>query len=286
MKSTFKYIALLAAICALYSCGPMGDDVELALTSEDPESLLYTYERQTVRLKMDCNRSWKASCSEEWIELDTKKGSEGEAQSFIFLLSINPSYAYRTGEIVIQAGDRTLVLTITQEPEIVCYINENFYSESLIIERDLPKGWYSGDLDGDGFGWRCWRDPETEETFAYSCSYREDLMISLNPDNWMVSPKFNIPAEGFSVKWDTRGSNADYLGDKYEVCVGYYEDDAPLVILSTLCAGETTSATETTHYIFSLDEFVGRTICIGFHHFDSYSHSRVLVTNVEVSNRR
>ena len=284
MKRLFTYIAV--ALFALCSCGPMGDDVELALVNADPDALLYTFDHQTVRLKMDCNRSWKASCSDDWIELVTPKGGEGEAQDFKFSLTKNPKYTYRTGEIVIKAGDRSLVLTVTQEPELNYLVKENFYSRNLILEGALPSGWSSQDNDGDGFGWRCWRDPETEQTFAYSCSFESNLWRSLTPDNWMITPRFTVPSDGFSVKWDTRGSDAEYLGDKYEVCVGYYENNSPMAVLATLCQGETTSATELTHYSFNLDAYKGRWICIAFHHYDSEGLARVLVTNVEVSNSR
>lgn len=284
MKSPLKYIVLLAAICAMYSCGPMGDDVELALTSEDPAQLVYTCERQTVRLKMDCNRSWKASCSEEWIEIDTSKGSEGDAQNFIFILYANPNYSYRTGEIVIKAGDRDLVLTVTQEPEIKYCIKENFDSEDLIIEDDLPQRWKSIDADGDGFGWRCYRDPETEETFAYSYSYHEDLHRILTPDNWMTTPKFVVPSTGFNIRWDVRGSDADYLGDKYQVYVA--NDGTHLIPLELICEEETTSATQLTHHCVSLDKYVGTPVCIAFRHYESTDLARLLITNVEVSNRR
>ena len=288
MKRIFVFMAAL--VFALCACQPMGDDITLALVNADPDALLYTYERQTVKLKMDCNRSWKASCSEEWIALEETRGSEGEAQVFIFVLSSNPDYTYRTGTIVITAGDRDLVLTVTQEPEIKYYLKENFDDSDLIVEDDLPKGWRSIDADGDGFGWRRYRDPETEETYAYSCSFQEDFQRVLTPDNWMVTPKISLPGKGFCISWDVRGSDAGYLGDNYQVYVANLvtlsDGDVRLLPLELLFEEKTISATKLTHHSFSLDSYAGMTVCIAFRHYDSTKLARVLITNVEVTNSR
>lgn len=288
MKKFITYFAaVMGAVLALCACQPMGDDVVLELVADDPSALLYTCDHQTVKLKMDCNRSWKASCSEDWMEIETAKGSEGDDQLFKFILYANPDYTYRTGEIVIKAGDRSLVLTVTQEPEIIYMIKENFDDDNLIVEKALPYGWTSVDKDNDGFGWKCCRDSETEETFAYSCSYEYYLGRTLSPNNLMVTPSFRLPAPGFSIKWDSRSSDADYLGDKYQVYVARSgEFDVPIISSAVLCEEVTTSATELTHHEFSLDMYDQIDICVVFRHFDSKGLSRVLITNVEVSNRK
>jgi hypothetical protein len=287
MKRGFAYFSLIfGLILSLCACQPSGDDIILELVNKDPSNLLYTFDHQKVSLEMDCNRSWKAACSEEWIEIETVKGSEGEGQKFVFVLSSNKAYTYRTGEVVIKAGDRDLVLTITQEPEIVYYIKENFDVYNLYVEQKLPSGWLSVDIDGDDFGWKCWRDPETQETFAYSCSYEYDLERSLKPHNLMVTPSFTLPGKGFSIKWDSRGSDADYLGDKYQVFVAKRGDFNPIVPSALLCEEVTTSATELTHHEYSLDLYEGVDVWVVFRHFESEGLSRLLITNVEVTNAR
>ena len=287
MKRGFKYFFLILGLAlSLCACQPSGDDIILELVNKDPSNLLYTFDHQKVSLEMDCNRSWKASCSEEWIEIETVKGSDGEDQKFTFVLSSNSGYIYRTGEIVIKAGDRDLVLTVTQEPEIRYFIKENFNVPNLYVEQKLPSGWLTVDIDNDGFGWKCWRDPETQETFAYSCSYEYDLESVLTPHNLMVSPSFNLPGEGFLLKWDSRGSDVDYLGDKYQVFVAKSGDFNPIVPSAVLCEEVTTSAMELTHHEFNLDLFAGVDVWVVFRHFDSKGLSRVLITNVEVTNAR
>ncbi|MBR5035048.1 MAG: choice-of-anchor J domain-containing protein [Bacteroidales bacterium] len=284
-RISLYFAAVISAAFAMCSCQPTGDDIVLELVKDDPSALLYTCDRQTVKIKMNSNRSWKASCTEEWIEIETTKGSDGEDQLFRFILFANPGYTYRTGEIVIKAGDRNLVLTVTQEPEIQYLVKENFNDDNLLVEKALPSGWTSIDLDKDGFGWRCWRNEETEQAYAYSASY-DSYDGDLSPDNYMLTPIFRIPAQGFYVRWDAMGSDAEYLGDKYEVWVAAYKSDSPLVYLKKLCEEVTESATELTHHEYMLDDYVDISLCIVFRHFDSVGRSRVLITNVEITNSR
>ena len=88
------------------------------------------------------------------------------------------------------------------------------------------------------------------------------------------------------LKWDSRGSDVDYLGDKYQVFVAKSGDFNPIVPSAVLCEEVTTSATELTHHEFNLDLFAGVDVWVVFRHFDSKGLSRVLITNVEVTNAR
>lgn len=281
MKAYYKLI-LIAFFCLLCSCQPT--DGYLELVGDDPDHLVYTSEGQDVRLKLSSSRSWKAACAEEWLEIQTPKGGAGEEQNFKFNLSPNIVAKNRTAEITITAGAETLVLTVTQQAPLVNYIDENFDSYGLLYLGELPSRWYSIDADGDNNGWYSFRDPETQETFAWSYSY-DDYFGALEPDNWMVTPRFNFPEPGVSVRWDSRGSDPEYPGDKYEVWVAMYQDGGSLQRLEKLCEETVDSATELKHHQYSLDKYDNITICIAFHHFDSKGLGGILITNVEVSNR-
>ena len=283
MKKHLLYIVAAAAL--LCACNPTGDDIELALTNPDQAEIKSSCDARNIWIDFDCNRSWKASATEDWIEIDPEKGPRGEGQSLKLKLAANGTYQYRTAEVTIEAGDRNLVVKVTQEPILKYYIQENFNRESLLVEEDLPSGWYSIDADGDGYGWRCVRDSETDETFAYSASFLEDRDKALRPENWMVTPRFVIRDKGFSVKWDVKGSDADYLGDKYQVWVATYENGGNLVLYQKICEEVTTSATELKHHEYNLDLYTDLTICIAFKHLESYNLSSVLITNIEVSNK-
>ena len=281
MKAYSKLI-FFAFICLVCSCQPA--DAYLNLVGDDPDHLVYTSEGQSVRLKLSSSRSWKAACTESWIEIQTPKGDAAEEQNFKFSLSPNIVAKNRTGEITITAGSETLVLTVIQQAPLVYYLKENFDRDNLIYVGELPSGWYSLDADQDGNGWHCVRDPETQETFAWSYSY-DDYSGALEPDNWLVTPRFNFPEPGVSLRWDSRGSDPEYLGDKYEVWVARYEDGGNLQRMEKLCEETVDSATELKHHQYSLDKYDNITICIAFRHFDSKGLGGILITNVEVSNR-
>jgi len=281
MKKLIYVFLMLAFLCA---CEPMGDDVELALVDAAQQECKCTCDHQTIRVAFDCNRSWKASSPQDWIELEPEKGEAGQGQYLAVGVAANTSLQYRSAEVSITAGDRVLTFSVTQEPVLTYLVKENFNDRDYWAEKDLPKGWYSIDSDADGYGWRCCRNNDWDEAYAYSTSYDEDRDMARHPDNWMVTPRFVIRETGFSVKWDSKTSDPEYPGDKYEVWVATYEDGEPLVLKEKLCEEETADTTLLTHHVYNLDKYVDVRICIAFRHYDSSGLARVLITNIEVSN--
>lgn len=280
MKKLIYCFLMLVFLCA---CEPMGDDVELALADAAQEECKCTCARQTIKVAFDCNRSWKVSCAEEWIGLEPAKGSSGEGQYLAVTVAENKTLQYRSARVDITAGDKVLAFTVVQEPVLTYLIRENFDDNEYWVEKDVPYGWYAIDNDGDTYTWRCLRDQETEETFVYSLSYDEDRALARRPDNWLVTPRFTVRESGFSVKWDCKAGDPEYPGDKCEVWVATYEDGYSLVLQEKLCVIE--APVSLTHYEYNLDKYTDFRICIAFHHYDSYGLSKVLITNVEVSNR-
>ena len=126
---------------------------------------------------------------------------------------------------------------------------------------------------------------ETEQAFAFSASYYDLTGKTLSPDNVMVTPTFKVPSKGFMLRWDARGNDPEYLGDKYQVWIAAVVDNAVQLGIQ-VCEEATTSATELTHHEISLDDYDGAKFCIAFRHYDSTDLARVLITNVEVSNRQ
>ena len=279
------WIYLVSVLAILCSCNINGDDIELSLVNPEQMESSCSSDYQTVWITFDCNRSWTAAASADWIELEPSSGQKGEGLSLGAVVSGNTDTEYRTAEITITAGEKTLVVTLRQAPVFKDFIWENFDADDLLLEGEIPSGWHNIDEDADGHCWRVYKDPETEVAFAYSTSYIEGTDRALTPDNWLTSPRFVLRGKGFKVKWDAMGSDPEYLGDKYQVWVAAYQDGSPLVLYEKICEEETVSATELTHHEFNLDLYVDLTICIAFRHFDSVGRSRVLITNVEVSNR-
>ena len=279
---------LMGLVC---SCNPSLENTTLELSVGSADDVLeYTFDRQTASIRINCNRTWKAVSSQPWLVVETPHGSAADNQAVQFRLYANPGYAYRQAALTITAGKASMVLNVNQAPDIVYLINENFDRPNLFVELEVPEGWYGDgtsalDKDGDGIGWRCWRDPATDLTYVYSCSFREDLYRAYRPDNWLVSPVCDIPVEGFSLRWDSKGSDPEYLHDKYQVYVVSF-DDGVLQPIQLLYEEDITNADQLLSHCFSLDAYVGQKIRIAFRHYDSYDLAWVLITNVEVSNRQ
>ncbi len=285
-KTILRPVLFAFALISLAACQPSLEDTELTLTDPSQEETTYTCSKQYANITFDCNRSWKASTAADWIDIETSKGSSGEALTLKLKLSANKGYVYRTEQVTISAGKAVLTVKVTQEPEIVYLLNENFDRTSLLVEEELPSGWNTIDNDGDGYAWRCCRDT-LNQTYAYSESYDEYLGKVRTPDNVMATPLFEVPSDGFYAKWDVKSSaSADkFLGDKYEVWICTISGNT-LYYGKKICEEVTASATELTHHEYCLDEFKGIPICLAFRHYDSTDLSRVLVTNIQVTNKR
>ena len=135
MKKIYTLAAMLLGLMGLLSACISAEDTEIALSDQDPDNLVYNCDRQTVVLRIDCNRSWKASTSEDWIEIKEASGKAGSSQKLAMTLSSNTTTAYRSAEITIAAGKKTLVLTLTQAPEIIYFVNEKFEEVTRIKQQ-------------------------------------------------------------------------------------------------------------------------------------------------------
>ena len=276
-------LAMISLMCLMCSC--QGGDTELSLVEGDPDNLVYTCEHQTVELQIDSNRSWKASCSEDWLEMGESSGKAGEGQLLSFTLTENKEYSYRNAQVTLKAGGQELVLTIVQEPRIYYYLNEDFNVTGIIVDEDLPSGWYSIDNDGDGWGWRCVKYGDTPQTYAYSASYYDDIDRTLSPDNYLVSPPFTLPSQDFRLRWESATYDTEYPGDKYEVYTSRIVDGR-LELLVKIYEGQTSASADAEEHLVSLENYDGlEDVRITFRHFDSVGLGRLLITNVEVSNR-
>lgn len=285
MKKIYTLAAMLLGLMGLLSACISAEDTEIALSDQDPDNLVYNCDRQTVVLRIDCNRSWKASASEDWIEIKEASGKAGSSQKLAMTLSSNTTTAYRSAEVTIAAGKKTLVLTLTQAPEIIYFVNEKFDVYNLIEEAELPERWLTIDNDGDGFVWRCLK-VDDDHTYAYSASYLDYLGRSYSPDNYMVTPRFTLPSKGYFLRWESLAYDTEYPGDKYQVFTARYID-GELELLIKVYEGQTSASEEPEKHVVSLDDYddIG-SLCIAFRHYDSKGLGRVLITNVEVSNRK
>lgn len=144
--------------------------------------------------------------------------------------------------------------------------------------------WTFFDADGDGYGWDLdyWNGSNYHHNgtgVAGSASFINQVGV-LTPDNWMITPQIQVPAEGATLNWYVGGVDASYFSEHYTVLV----------------STTGTNTTDFTNMVFdgnvanvnftlkSLDisAFAGQNIYIAFRHCNSTDVYWMLVDDIEV----
>ena len=144
--------------------------------------------------------------------------------------------------------------------------------------------WTFFDADGDGYGWDLdyWNGSNYHHNgtgVAGSASFINQVGV-LTPDNWMITPQIQVPAEGATLTWYVGGVDASYFSEHYTVLV----------------STTGTNTTDFTNMVFdgnvanvnftlkSLDisAFAGQNIYIAFRHCNSTDVYWMLVDDIEV----
>jgi len=119
---------------------------------------------------------------------------------------------------------------------------------------------------------------------AASQSFDSELEISLDPDNWLITPQIAIPADSFGARleyyiatysnWrDHYGVYASTTGTAPEVFTLLFEETPP---------GGFHADQVWTNRIVNLSDYVGQDIYIAFRHFDSYDNYWLMLDDVRV----
>ena len=153
------------------------------------------------------------------------------------------------------------------------------------FEDGLPDGWTTIDNDGDGNNWTFWGQKEEDSEFWHSGtgSMRSESYQSvdgepkkLEPDNWLVSPQFEL---GGSLSFWARAAIPDYP-DHFAVYLsttGNSVGDFTIQILP-----ETTSEGEYKNYTIDLSAYSGKGN-IAFRHFNSADQYWLLIDDVTLT---
>jgi hypothetical protein len=192
-----------------------------------------------------------------------------------YTLSIShPNYVLHINNIfVVDSGLVGYIHTIGLP---VTILDEGFESSTF-----PPVGWTMIDADGDGINWRLsttFVDPggpppaaHTGTRYAFSESYRNDTQggigTAITPDNFLISPKVNIPAETTDVVlyYHVLTFLPNWPAEVYSVMIS---TSTPTVANFVPLFTETLTANENIwrERTISLTEYAGETIHIAFRH--------------------
>lgn len=128
------------------------------------------------------------------------------------------------------------------------------------------------DADGDGNGWNTdnyFTSPQGHNGSTgvlNSASYINNVG-ALTPDNWMFLPAIVVPADGqLNVSWWDKGQDTGYCAEHYAVYVSAQPNTAVASATEPKFEGE--SKKTWSQRAFSLSEFAGQTVYIGFRHYN------------------
>jgi len=123
--------------------------------------------------------------------------SPEENGSHTFYITLNSQYAVSVTLANATSYEGTHTFNQTANTLNISLLPTTF---SQSFNGPQPEGWVNIDTDGDGYFWEFNNiennGPTVGTTAAYSFSYYLPFELSLYPDNWLISPSIQLPAEG------------------------------------------------------------------------------------------
>jgi hypothetical protein len=173
-------------------------------------------------------------------------------------------------------GSHNTTITFTSDTvtETVSVTGSAFFCETKTLpfiegfESNVfpPACWTLADVDGDGYNWALFGNSEYTHNgngCAMSNSYVNSVG-ALSPNNYLVTPKLSIPAEGAFISWFVGALDTEYYDEHYQVKISTTgtnpNDFTQTVHDETLTTGSWTEKNA------SLQQFASQDIHIAFVH--------------------
>lgn len=174
--------------------------------------------------------------------------------------------------------------TYTAYFEDVCSNISTFpYSESF---ENAFECWTPVDANNDGNTWDDLASistalPHEGTLMAASFSWRQD--VPYNADDYLISPRFILPADhNITLSWWFK-VNGSYPEDKYKVLVsttGNAISDFGTTLIDITPTAENNNWTEQS---LDLTAYAGQAIYLAFHHYDTYDMNYLLIDDITIT---
>ncbi|OAB76045.1 T9SS-dependent choice-of-anchor J family protein [Cochleicola gelatinilyticus] len=147
---------------------------------------------------------------------------------------------------------------------------------------------YDEDGDGNQFGDQfVITDADSNPVTPVSLISRSWIGSPLFPDNWAVSPGFDIPeGSGALVTWVVQCAAAEWDNEKYSVYVGTSSDIADLVNSETVFTetyDDPNDAGTVYERELEIQDFAGETVYLAFRHYDSTDEDFISIDDLLVT---
>ena len=181
---------------------------------------------------------------------------------------LTPSTDYVFGvQAVCSATDSSMVSNVSASTECGSITTYPYVQDFAAA----PACWVTLDADGDGQTWILYQGT------IQSASYNSG---ALTPDNWLISPQFDIPATGsYEVTWTATAQDQSWPAEHYGVFVSTtgYSDTANFTMLQ-----EWTLGTGIFNPVIDLSNYAGQSIYIALRHFNCTDQFRLSIDDFTV----
>ena len=149
----------------------------------------------------------------------------------------------------------------------------------------VPEGWSAIDANGDGYTWgfSAGDAAQGHNGFCISSPSYVSGVGALTPNNWLITPSIEVPAEGqTTLSWWTAGRHASWAEEHYEVYVSTTTRD--MASFTSTIYEETLYSNQFQQRTVNLtEEFAGQTIYVAFVHKDCEDQYWLNLDDVELS---
>ncbi|MDD4297927.1 MAG: choice-of-anchor J domain-containing protein [Ruminiclostridium sp.] len=145
-----------------------------------------------------------------------------------------------------------------------------------------PTCWTNLDEDGDNNYWVQATTPNTESHSGDNCAMSASWISGtiLTPDNWLISPQFDINANNLELRFWVAAQDPDYPAEKYSVLVST-TGNSPADF--TEIHSEVLRSDVYSEVILPLSTYNGQNIYIAFRHWDSSDNFQMKIDDFSVA---
>ena len=191
-------------------------------------------------------------------------------------------------------GNHNVTLTATMDGQTVtANFTINIYSCDVTLpwnfgfeSSDNFSCWEFIDQDGDGIGWMAASQAIGPVAHGGNDSYGSASYVNnygpLTPDNYMITPKITIPAEGATIEWWDYGVDNNDFADHYGVFVST-TGKAVTDFTNKIYEGAPTAPKTWVKHSVSLAAFAGQQVYIAFRHYDITNMFWLLIDDLSIT---
>ena len=211
--------------------------------------------------------TWTGTAASYKVYNGTTLAANVTATTYTFT-GLTPSTDYVFGvQAVCSATDSSMVSNVSASTECGAITTYPYVQDFTAA----PSCWMVLDADGDGQNWLLYQGT------IQSASYNSG---ALTPDNWLISPQFDIPATGsYEVTWTATAQDQSWPAEHYGVFVSTtgYSDTANFTMLQ-----EWTLGTGIFNPVIDLSNYAGQSIYIALRHFNCTDQFRLSIDDFTV----